>query len=117
MMAYGGVDNGLFQAAFLDSGAATGLTPIPKPDYPTWQWHYDNITSITQYVSFVFDTGFQLTSAGAQLHQILLSVCKTCPSTASPRPFSIPFGMLIRFLTMRKPLNFEPCRPPSDNQP
>jgi len=51
MMAYGGVDDGIFQAAFLDSGAATGLTPIPKPEYNAWQQHYDRITSVTRYVS------------------------------------------------------------------
>jgi hypothetical protein len=58
MMAYGGVDNGLFQAAILDSGAATGLTPIPKPDYPAWQEHYDSITTTTQYVSMSYHYKF-----------------------------------------------------------
>ncbi|TVY84634.1 Secreted lipase [Lachnellula suecica] len=47
MMAYGGVDEGLFQSVILQSGAATGLTPIPKPDYAAWQNHYDSIVNMT----------------------------------------------------------------------
>ncbi|TVY49795.1 hypothetical protein LOCC1_G000437 [Lachnellula occidentalis] len=42
-MAGGGVNNGLFQRVFLESGAATGLTPIPKSDYAPRQQQYNSI--------------------------------------------------------------------------
>ncbi|EPE29756.1 alpha/beta-Hydrolase [Glarea lozoyensis ATCC 20868] len=47
MLANGGNNEYLFRGMLLESGAATGATPIPLPTYPHWQMNYDSLASKT----------------------------------------------------------------------
>lgn len=47
MLAYGGITNGLFRGAILESGSATSSSPIPYPNFTTWQDNYDAIVDLT----------------------------------------------------------------------
>ncbi|KAJ5037440.1 uncharacterized protein L3040_007615 [Drepanopeziza brunnea f. sp. 'multigermtubi'] len=47
LLAYGAKYGGLFRGAILQSGSATGSSPIPSPKYTDYQFHYNAITSAT----------------------------------------------------------------------
>jgi hypothetical protein len=48
MLANGGNNEYLWHGMLLESGAATGATPIPLPTYPHWQMNYDSLASKTK---------------------------------------------------------------------
>ena len=102
-MAGGGVNRNLFQKVILESGAATGLTPIPKSDYAPRQQQYNSIVQKSGYVSLlVYLLYHQANSQDVPMLQTLLSASRGYQLIRYPKHSLRRTPSLIRSLIIGK---------------